>query len=50
MDRSLNTECDKCGKKFETISELNMHLENEHGELQRKRKIVRQKPKKKKRR
>jgi len=33
--------------EFETISELHMHLEDVHGELQRKRKIVRQKPKKK---
>lgn len=47
MNGSLNTECEKCGMKFETISELRMHLEDVHGELQRKRKIVRQKPKKK---
>lgn len=49
MNGSLNTECEKCGMKFETISELRMHLEDVHGELQRKRVIVRQKPKKKKR-
>jgi len=47
MNGNLNTECEICGQKFETISELHMHLEDEHGELQRKRKIVRQKPKKK---
>ena len=47
MSGSINTECDKCGIKFETIAELKMHMEDVHGELQRKRKIVRQKPKKK---
>jgi uncharacterized C2H2 Zn-finger protein len=40
------TDCERCGKKFETVSELEMHMEDEHGEMQRRRKITRQKPKK----
>lgn len=47
MNGKLNTECEVCGKAFETVSELEMHMEDEHGEMQRKRRIQRQKPKKK---
>ncbi len=46
MDGRLRTECDKCGKNFETIAELEEHMEDVHGEMQRKRKIQRAKPKK----
>jgi len=47
MIGTMNTECEICGKKYETIAELKMHLEDAHGKLQRKRRIVRRKPKKK---
>ena len=47
MTEKLNTECDKCGQKFETVDELGAHLEDVHNEMQRKRVIHRQKPKKK---
>jgi len=47
MTEKLNTECDRCGMKFETIDELGVHLEEVHNEMQRKRVIQRQKPKKK---
>lgn len=46
MTGRLNTECDKCGMKFETISELELHMEDVHDEMQRKRVIPRKKPKK----
>ncbi len=49
MTEKINTECDKCGKKFETLDELETHMEEIHDEMQRKRVIRRQKPKKKKR-
>jgi hypothetical protein len=47
MTEKLITECDKCGMKFETVDELGMHLEDVHDDVQRKRVIRRQKPKKK---
>jgi hypothetical protein len=47
MDGKLKTECEKCGAKFETMDELGEHMEEVHGEMQRKRVIRRVKPKKK---
>ncbi len=43
----INTECEKCGAKFETLYELDEHMEEVHGDLMRKRAIPRRKPKKK---
>jgi hypothetical protein len=43
----INTECDKCGAKFETLYELDEHMEDVHGDLMRKRAIPRKKPRKK---
>jgi hypothetical protein len=43
----INTECDKCGAKFETLYELDEHMEDAHGDLMHKRAIPRKKPKKK---
>jgi uncharacterized C2H2 Zn-finger protein len=40
-------ECERCGAEFETYSELGEHMEDAHGEMQRKRVIPRKKPKKK---
>ena len=47
MTEKINTVCEKCGEKFETLYELGEHMEDVHGEMQRKRKIQRPKPKKK---
>ena len=47
MTQNIKTDCEKCGAKFETLSELHEHLEDVHGEMQRKRVIPRKKPKKK---
>ncbi len=47
MTEKINTECEKCGIKFETMDELGRHMEDVHNEMQRKRIIRRQKPKKK---
>ncbi len=49
MTEKINTECHKCGKKFETLGELGTHMEEMHDEMQRKRIVRRQKPKKRKR-
>ena len=46
-ENRIKTECDRCGAKFETLSELGEHMEDVHGEMQRKRVIPRKKPKKK---
>jgi hypothetical protein len=46
MDGKLKTECEICGTKFETMDELGEHMEDVHGEMQRKRVIRRAKPKK----
>jgi hypothetical protein len=43
----INTECDKCGEKFETLFELDQHMEDVHGDLMHKRAIPRKKPRKK---
>ncbi len=47
MTQRIKTDCERCGEKFETLSELQAHLEDVHGEMQRKRVIPRKKPKKK---
>jgi hypothetical protein len=47
MTDKIKTECEKCGASFETIDELGEHMEDVHGEMQRKRVIPRKKPKKK---
>ncbi|WP_019176811.1 hypothetical protein [Methanomassiliicoccus luminyensis] len=47
MTDKINTVCAKCGEKFETLYELGEHMEDVHGEMQRKVKPQRPKPKKK---
>jgi hypothetical protein len=47
MTNKLNTVCDKCGIKFDTMDELGRHMEDVHDDMQRKRVIHRQKQKKK---
>ncbi|MBI0584157.1 MAG: hypothetical protein ISF22_08010 [Methanomassiliicoccus sp.] len=46
MNNRINTECDKCGAQFETLFELDEHMEDEHGIMSHKRAIPRKKPKK----
>lgn len=47
MADKICTECEKCGEKFETLYELGEHMEDVHGEMQKRLKPQRPKPKKK---
>ncbi len=47
MNGRIKTDCEMCGARFETLAELDEHLENVHGVMQRKRVIPRKRPKKK---